>query len=33
MADPVEHDEQADSAEVLSAGLLLTPARPANAFE
>src|SRR5918993_1195727 len=33
MADPVEHNEQADSAEVLSAGLLLTPARPANAFE
>ena len=33
MADAVEHNEQADSAEVLSAGLLLTPARPANAFE
>src|SRR5687768_3595031 len=33
MADPVEHNEQADPAEVLSAGLLLTPARPANAFE
>lgn len=28
-----EHDEQAEPAEVLSAGLLLTPARPANAFE
>ena len=33
MADAAEHKEQADSAEVLSAGLLLTPARPANAFE
>src|SRR5215218_118499 len=33
MADASEHNEQAESAEVLSAGLLLTPARPANAFE
>jgi DNA-binding FadR family transcriptional regulator len=33
MADAAEHHEQAESAEVLSAGLLLTPARPANAFE
>ena len=33
MADASEHKEQAESAEVLSAGLLLTPAHPANAFE
>jgi DNA-binding FadR family transcriptional regulator len=33
MADAAEHHEQPESAEVLSAGLLLTPARPANAFE